>query len=154
MGYIERTLAPGETVRFRARLHWILWLRAWAALIVLGVLIVGIVIFVRDLIFMTTTEVAITNRRLIKKTGWISRQASELELTSVEAVNLDQSVVGRLLDYGRVQIHGTGDDVWASPLIATPLRFRRELEGALSTLQPAPAPASQADAATPPSRAG
>ena len=132
MSYVQRTLADDETVRLTARVHWIIWLRAWCALILLGVVIVGVVLFLRDLIFMTTTEVAITNRRLIKKTGWLNWKTSELELTSIEAVNLEQSFWGHLLGYGRLQIHGTGDDVWVSPIIAEPLRFRRELESALS----------------------
>jgi uncharacterized membrane protein YdbT with pleckstrin-like domain len=132
MSYVRRTLADGEIVRLQARLHWILWLRAWCALLFLGVVIVGVLIFIRDLIFLTTTEVAITNRRLIRKSGWLAWKTSELELSSVEAVNLEQSFWGRTLGYGRVQIHGTGDDVWVSPLIAEPLRFRRELESALS----------------------
>ncbi|MEQ1607819.1 MAG: PH domain-containing protein [Hyphomonadaceae bacterium] len=57
---------------------------------------------------------------------------SELELSSVEAVSVDQTLWGRLFGYGRVQIHGAGDDVWSSPLIAAPVQFRREVEFALS----------------------
>jgi hypothetical protein len=142
MGYVERTLAARESIRFKARLHWIIWVRAWLALVLLGILIVGIVIFVRDLIFMTTTEVAITNRRVIRKSGWLSWHTSELELSSVEAVNLYQSIWGRILGCGRIEIHGNGDDVWVSPLISAPVRFRRELEAALSS--PAPTAAQTA----------
>ncbi len=132
MGYVEKSLASGETVLTRGRLHWIIWVRAWAALIVMGIVIVGIVFFVRDWILMTTTEVVITNRRLILKTGLMARHTSELELTSIEAVNLEQSFLERLLGCGHVQVHGTGDDVWSSPLIAGPVQFRRDLESALS----------------------
>jgi uncharacterized membrane protein YdbT with pleckstrin-like domain len=142
VSYVASVLAPGEQVRHKARLHWLLWLRAWAALVFLGVIVVGIVIFVRDIIRLTTTEVALTDRRLIKKTGLFARHARELELTSVEAVNVDQSVFGRLFDYGRVEVHGTGDDVWVTPTIANPLAFRRELEAASSALRAAPAKAA------------
>ncbi|MEQ1607814.1 MAG: PH domain-containing protein [Hyphomonadaceae bacterium] len=131
MSYVERALTAGETVKFKAKIHWIIWLRAWAALILFGVLLFGIVIFVRDLVFMLTTEVAVTNSRLIKKWGWPGLHTSELELSSVEAVSVDQTLWGRLFGYGRVQIHGTGDDVWSSPLIAAPVQFRREVESAL-----------------------
>ncbi len=131
MGYVEKSLAAGETVLARARLHWIIWVRAWAALLVLGILVVGVVFFIRDWIHMATTDVAITNRRLILKTGLVARHTSELELTSIEAVNLEQTFLGRLLGYGRVQVHGTGDDVWISPLIARPVQFRRDLESAV-----------------------
>ncbi len=132
MSYVERALTARETVKFRARLHWIIWLRASAALVLLGILIIGVVIFIRDLVFMTTTEVAVTDSRLIKKWGWLSLHTSELELRSVEAIKLDQSIWGRILGYGRVEVHGTGDDVWTSPLIAAPVRFRREIESALA----------------------
>lgn len=131
MGYVEKSLAAGETVLARARLHWIIWVRAWAALLVLGILVVGVVFFIRDWIHMATTDVAITSRRLILKTGLVARHTSELELTSIEAVNLEQTFLGRLLGYGRVQVHGTGDDVWISPLIARPVQFRRDLESAV-----------------------
>lgn len=140
MNYVDRALTAGETVRFRAKVHWIIWFRAWAALILLGVLLIGIVIFVRDMVFMLTTEIAVTDTRLIKKWGWPGLHTSELELSSVEAVNLDQTLWGRLLGYGRVQIHGTGDDVWSSPLIAAPVQFRREVESALSASTPRAAP--------------
>jgi len=131
MSYIQHSLAAGEAVRFTARIHWIIWVRAWAALLVLGVVVVGIVIFIHDLIALTTTEIAITDRRLILKRGLLGRSTSELELATVEAVRLNQDVLGRLLGWGRVEVHGTGDDVWLSPLIAQPVHFRRELETAL-----------------------
>lgn len=132
MSYVTASLTPGETVRATAHMHWILWLRAWAELIFLGIIIIGIVLFIRDVALLTTTEVAITNRRLIMKTGVVERHTAELELSSVETVNLDQSFWGRLLDFGRVRVHGTGEDVWVSPLISAPVRFRSELEAALS----------------------
>jgi uncharacterized membrane protein YdbT with pleckstrin-like domain len=134
MRYIETSLAPGEAIRFSGRLHWILWTRAWLALVFLGVVLVGIFIFVHDLIVLNTTEIAITSRRLILKRGLVGRQVSELELSTVEAVKLDQDVLGRILGWGRLEVHGTGDDVWRSPLIADPIRFRKELEAALIAL--------------------
>lgn len=131
MAYIDRSLAQGERVRYRAKMHWVLWVRAWASLIVLGVLVIGLVLFVGDVVRLTTTEVAITSRRLVLKRGLLARHTSELELDSVEVVNLNQDVWGRLFGWGRLEVHGTGDDVWTSPLIAAPLRFRRELETAI-----------------------
>ena len=131
MSYIQHSLAAGETVRVTARIHWIIWVRAWAALLVLGIVLVGIVIFIHDLIALTTTEIAITDRRLILKRGLLGRSTSELELATVEAVRLNQDMLGRFLGWGRVEVHGTGDDVWLSPLIAQPVQFRRELESAL-----------------------
>lgn len=132
MSYVSRTLAPQETLLVRARLHWVCWLRAWAALLILGFIAIGVVIFIADLTRLLNTEAALTNQRLILKTGWLDRHTRELELASVEAVDLDQSFWGRLLGYGRMRVHGAGGQVWTSPLIARPLDFRRETEAALA----------------------
>ncbi|KAF0173224.1 MAG: PH domain-containing protein [Hyphomonadaceae bacterium] len=131
MSYITQALAPGETVRARARLHWVLWLRAWAALLVLGILVVGVWIFARQLIFNLTTEIAVTDRRLIRKFGFLERRVVDMGLESIESVQLDQDFWGTLLDYGRLTIHGTGDDSWLTPIIADPVGFRRDIEAAM-----------------------
>jgi uncharacterized membrane protein YdbT with pleckstrin-like domain len=135
MGYVEKSLAPGETVHRQVRLHWSLWLAAWAWLVFLGVFVIGIVFFVRDWARIATTEIAITNQRLIYKTGFLSRHTRELELNSVEEIAVDQSFWGRLFGAGRVAVHGTGEDTWRSPLIGDPIGFRRDLEAALSAVR-------------------
>ncbi len=132
MSYVETVLAPGEAVRLKARLHWVLWVRAWAALIFLGIVIIGIVMFIRDVAFFHTTEIAITDRRLIQKRGLFERHAREMQLTSIEAVNVDQGFWGRLLGFGRVEVHGTGDDIWRTPRISDPVGFSRALQSASS----------------------
>lgn len=131
MSYIKKALAPGETVRAQAHLHWILWLRAWAALIFLGIVIVGIFIFARQAIFNLTTEIAATDRRLIRKIGFLERRVIDIGLENVEAVTIDQDFWGTVFGYGRLSIHGTGDQSFVTPLIADPVRFRRELETAM-----------------------
>ena len=131
MSYIAQALAPGETVRASARLHWMLWLRAWAALIVLGIVIVGIVIFARQVIFNLTTEVAATDRRLIRKYGFLERRVMDIGLENIESVNIDQDFWGTVFGYGRLSIHGTGEQSFVTPLIADPVAFRREIEAAM-----------------------
>lgn len=133
-GYIERYLAPGEQIRSRAKLHWILWVRAWGALLLLGIFVVGIVIFVHQAITMNTTELAATDRRLILKRGLFQRQVMDIGLNNIEAVRISQGYLGRLLDFGRLTIHGTGDDAWSTPLIADPSGFRRDIEAATPVL--------------------
>ncbi|MBY0565159.1 MAG: PH domain-containing protein [Hyphomonadaceae bacterium] len=134
MRYVEAVLSPGERIVHQGRLHWVYWLRAIASLVFLGILIIGVIWFVRDIVFLTTTEIALTNQRLIEKRGFVARHARELQLSSVEVVELDQGVWGRLLGFGKVSVHGTGDDVWVTPLIAHPVAFRRDLEAALSSV--------------------
>lgn len=129
-GYIAQFLAPDEAIRARARLHWILWLRAWAALLVLGVFIVGIVIFVQQVIFLMTTELAATDRRLILKKGFFVRNVRDVGLDNIESVHITQDIFGRLFNYGRLSVHGTGDEAWVTPIIADPSGFRRDIEAA------------------------
>lgn len=129
-GYIAKFLAPDETVRARADLHWILWVRAWAALIFLGIFIVGIVIFVKQVVFMLTTELAATDRRIVLKKGLLVRNAIDMGLDNIESVQITQDILGRFLNYGRLTIHGTGDEVWTTPIIDDPAGFRRDIEAA------------------------
>jgi uncharacterized membrane protein YdbT with pleckstrin-like domain len=131
MSYIAQALAPGEQVRATARLHWMLWARAWGALIVLGIVLVGVWIFVRQLIFNLTTEIAVTDRRLIRKFGFLERRVLDMGLESIESVQIDQDFWGTVFGYGRLTIHGTGDDSWVTPLIADPVGFRRDIEAAM-----------------------
>lgn len=131
MSYIAQALAPGEQVRATARLHWVLWVRAWGALILLGIVLVGVWIFARQLIFNLTTEIAVTDRRLIRKFGFLERRVVDMGLESIESVQIDQDVFGTLFGYGRLTIHGTGDDSWITPIITDPVGFRRDIEAAM-----------------------
>lgn len=135
MSYIARALAPGEKVRAKARLHWVLWLRAWAALLVLGIVVVGVWIFLQQVIFNLTTEIAATDRRLIRKTGFLERRVMDISLDNIESVAIDQDFWGTILNFGRISIHGTGEEVLVTPLIADPVGFRRELEAAMPARQ-------------------
>lgn len=131
MSYITQALAPGEKVHATARLHWILWVRAWGALIVLGLVLVGVWIFLQQTIFNLTTEIVATDRRLIRKMGFLERRVMDMSLDNIESVNIDQDFWGTIFGYGRLSIHGTGEESWVTPLIADPVGFRREIEAAM-----------------------
>jgi uncharacterized membrane protein YdbT with pleckstrin-like domain len=143
MGYVESTLAPGERVRTWARMHWLLWARALAVLVTLGIFVIGVIYFLAEGIRILNTEIALTDRRLIMKTGFFTRRTSELELASVETVQLNQSFWGRLFGFGQLSVHGTGEALWKSPMIAAPLAFRRDIEAALAASAPLPRQAEQ-----------
>lgn len=130
MRYIDESLAPGETIIQRGKWPAIFWVGAWAALIVLGIAIVGIFIFVRAAIVMSTTDFAVTNKRVVIKRGWLRRRTAELAVQSVEGVSLDQSLVARLFGFGRVIVTGTGDATLVFPTMANPVAFRRAIETA------------------------
>jgi uncharacterized membrane protein YdbT with pleckstrin-like domain len=152
MRYIQRVLQPGETVRYTSRIHWIVYLPG-IALIILGLIVaiglrqldpsppsdsfsipslaaivIGLAFGLISLIGAwwrrLTVEVAVTDHRVIYKRGFIRRHTFEMNMTKVESVHVNQSVMGRLFDYGDIVIRGTGSSFEPLRLIARPLEFR------------------------------
>ncbi|CAI1715215.1 Bacterial membrane flanked domain [Serratia quinivorans] len=72
-----------------------------------------------------TTELALTNKRIIAKFGFIRRSTVELRLEKVESIGVDQSILGRILGYGTIVVKGTGGTATPIPSISKPLEFRR-----------------------------
>lgn len=130
MRYIDESLAADETIIRRGKWPGVFWFGAWAALLILGIIGVGVIIFAVAAIKMKTTDFAVTDRRVILKRGWLNRRTHELAVESVEGVSLDQSLIARLFGYGRVIVTGTGDAVIAFPPMAAPVAFRRAIEAA------------------------
>ena len=131
MSYIERSLGSGEKLIARAHFHWWYSLKAWLALIFLGIFIIGIIIFFDMMIRKWTTEIGVTSTRFVMKTGFFRLRTKEISLSNIEGVNVSQSFWGRLLNYGHLEIEGTGVGVVKIPDIADPVGFRRALESAM-----------------------
>lgn len=131
MSYIDRSLGEGERVVARAHFHWLYQLGAVLALVVLGWILIGIVIFIRMTIRYHTTEIGITTHRFILKTGLFTLHTQEMALQNIEGVKLNQGVLGRIFNYGELRIEGTGVDAIEFPkMIADPVTFRRAIESA------------------------
>jgi len=128
--YVDQVLLPGEKIAWRARYHWItyFWPIFWTV-ITLGF---GIVVTLPWMLVVwinqKSTDLVATDRRLIHKTGLISRKVKESRLGKIETINVDQSVLGRLLGYGTVTVTGTGVSAVGFPRIADPLGFKRAIE--------------------------
>ena len=123
--YVDSNLMTGETVIYRGSISkWSL-----APLIILGILLLGIGIGLIFLIWAwiacKTTEFAVTDKRIIAKTGLISRNTVEMFLDKVESLNVTQSISGRILDYGTVTIRGTGATSEPIRNISAPLLLRK-----------------------------
>jgi uncharacterized membrane protein YdbT with pleckstrin-like domain len=149
MSYLEKTLQPGETVIYQTRLHWIVYLLPAIAAIAgfwlllytdfdapeagigqsVGALLVVLAaaLWLGAWIKRMSTEMAITNRRVIAKFGFIWRKTFEIDRQKVESVKVDQSILGRILDYGTVTITGTGSSSEPVQNIDSPLEFRNKL---------------------------
>jgi uncharacterized membrane protein YdbT with pleckstrin-like domain len=128
--YIDEVLIPGERVLHRARIS--LWPFSMHILIgvLLAVVIVGLVVLAWVYVKVKATEIAITTKRIILKEGLISRSTVEINLGKVESVRVDQTLMGRILNYGTLVISGTG--MAAAPFqgIADPLSFRKQFMAA------------------------
>src|SRR5262249_39571824 len=149
MGYIEHSLARSETLLYRARFPAFYFVAAWGVLLasVLGALLVdasgygplwigmvllGVVAFLGILVPIWTTEIGVTNQRFIFKRGLLWRSTQELQLRAVEEVNLEQGLLGRLLNFGRLELRGTGVDDVRLPALADPMGLRRALQDGMA----------------------
>ena len=125
MSYIDDSLVEGETLVHRARISW--WSQFGLVLLGIVTLVVGVglVFLIWAWIRVRSTELAITNRRIIAKFGFVKRHTVEINLEKVEALKVEQGVWGRFLNYGTIFISGSGSSVAPIPNIADPLVFRR-----------------------------
>ena len=89
--------------------------------------LLGAVSAIAALIERATTELAVTDRRVIYKTGIFQRHSMEMNLSKVETVGVNQSILGRLLGYGTVIVRGTGGSFEPIPFIGDPLTFRSHI---------------------------
>ena len=158
MSYVQNNLNPGERVLYATHLHWIVLLRSiiietiltagglamiiWAVaykhtergqgqaagiagliLIVLGSIVLGTALIRRN-----STEMAVTNKRIIIKVGFLTKRTIELFLAKVESVGVEQTLLGRMMGYGSLTVRGTGGTNEPFSHVANPLEFRRQVQ--------------------------
>jgi uncharacterized membrane protein YdbT with pleckstrin-like domain len=116
----KKILAPNEHVVYRAKFPWIYTFNSILILILLGWILIGIYLFLARQIRRWTTEIVVTNHRMIVKTGWISKNVRELNLATIEEINVKQSFWGGLLNYGSVDVRGTGEGNLELPAVDNP----------------------------------
>jgi uncharacterized membrane protein YdbT with pleckstrin-like domain len=136
--YITQILIDGEQLIYQARLS--IW--SQASLVLIGIVLtpvfgVGLLLLLWAWIVCRTTELAITNKRIISKSGLVRRSIMELRLDKIESIKVDQSIVGRLLNFGSITIAGTGGDKTPIERIADPLQFQKHFMSAVDTLRKA-----------------
>jgi uncharacterized membrane protein YdbT with pleckstrin-like domain len=149
--YIDEILQPGEKVLYSTNAHWIYflpsilgWIAAAVFLVLSGIVPAGppvlvclslAVIAALVALFKTatawfhrwTTETDVTNFRVVHKTGFVKRQTFEMSVDKVESVDVNQSILGRLLNYGDVTVLGVGEGGKTLDMIASPLSFRNAI---------------------------
>jgi uncharacterized membrane protein YdbT with pleckstrin-like domain len=152
MRYVRRVLQPGETVVYSTKLHWFVYL--WAILLFIICLVlagaarsmadkqnISLALNIAALIFALlalpsalrafiqrwTTELAVTDRRVIFKEGLFARHTIEMNRSRIESVDVDQSIPGRILGYGKITVRGTGGSFEPISCIDDPLAFRSHI---------------------------
>lgn len=116
--YVNNNLVRDERVEWETTYHWIIFCNLRAVL----------TLFIAPLIDKATDEFAITNKRVIIKTGLISRRTFEMNHSKIESVNVDQGIIGRILGYGTIRIVGSGGTKEIFPRINRPLTFRKKFQ--------------------------
>ena len=148
MGYIENNLLSGEKIFFRTHLHWKLFLLP-ACLLLAGIaftaggiyqgfdpylslliLVIPLGVAFHSYLTWRCSEFAVTDKRVMIKTGIVSRHTLETILTKVENIGVEQTLWGRLFDFGTLYVTGTGSTRVIFPGIHAPLEFRKAIEAA------------------------
>jgi uncharacterized membrane protein YdbT with pleckstrin-like domain len=93
---------------------------------------IGVFAIISPIIDYATSEFGVTNKRVIIKVGFLRRRTLELLLKHVEAISVDQSVIGRILGFGSITLTGTGGVREVFHSISSPLEFRRQIQGEAS----------------------
>ena len=149
--YVETIVGPGEHVLYVGKVSMfsiLPLLLAGAVLAVIGTGLTigsgpigliavgcGIVLIFVGIIRRNSTELAVTNRRVIAKFGFVRRSTIELNLSKVESIRVEQSVGGRIFGYGSVIVTGTGSTMDPIPYIADPIKFRQAVQAATDVIQ-------------------
>jgi len=116
--YVQNNLTSGEQVVYETKLHWIIFVSLKAIL----------TLFISPIIQLVTSEFAITNKRIIIKVGLISRHTLEMNLSKIESVNVNQSILGRIFGFGTIIVVGTGGTKEPFARISNPMEFRRKFQ--------------------------
>lgn len=151
MSYVGSVLQPGENVRYATKIHWIVYLPGFMFLVVAAAVywtgfqpaargaariwdwLAGILFAAAAIALFIgwfrrwTTEIAVTDRRIIYKRGFIRRRTIEMHLDKVESVDVDQSILGRIMNYGDILIRGVGEGIEPLKNIGSPITFRNHV---------------------------
>jgi uncharacterized membrane protein YdbT with pleckstrin-like domain len=127
--YIEQSLSAGEKVEGLFKLHWVAWV-PMVIWIILAIPTFGLTLFVAlyEYLRLKFQERGVTNKRVILKKGIISRMTEEMKLKSIETVEIDQGVFGRILGFGTVKITGRGLSDFVFKGIDDPMAVKRTIE--------------------------
>lgn len=147
MSYIQDNLQAGEEIKYRASIHWYIFVYP-AVLLFLGyllsaaqtgfiyylslfLLVAGLFQLVKRILLKVGAEYVVTNKKVILKSGILSRDALELVLNKCEGLRINQSVIGRIFGFGSIVVT-TGGMTNTFDFVANPVQFRNEINAQIS----------------------
>ena len=116
--YVDNNLIKEEHVVYETRYHWKIYFSLFGLF----------TLFIGPALKRWSDEFVVTNKRVIVKTGLFSRRTLEMNLNKIESVNVDQSIMGRMLGYGTITIIGTGGTKESFPNIGHAVDFRKRFQ--------------------------
>jgi uncharacterized membrane protein YdbT with pleckstrin-like domain len=129
MSYIEESLSSGEKVEGVFKFHWFAWVPVWLWF-VLGLVTFGLtwLIALYEFLRLRCTEQGVTNKRVILKKGIVSRKSEEMKVTSIETVEIDQGIWGRVFGFGTIKVTGRGISDVIFKSLDDPMAAKRQIE--------------------------
>lgn len=144
MSYVDKILEPGEVVRYRTTISWTVYSHGiavglaalvcayfgfkaaigWLFAVSGALAAIALVVLALAHLKRASTEIAVTDRRIVFKRGLIRTHTVEMNMQKVESVDVDQTLLGRLFDYGDVTVRGVGSTFERLDFIDAPLRLR------------------------------
>lgn len=124
--YVEGALVNGEKVVHLGHISlWSVWHLIALGIVLLPAVGIGLIFLAIAYVRYKTTELAITTKRVIVKSGFIRRSTVEINISKVESIQVDQEVLGRLFNFGTLIISGAGNPQAPITGISAPMEFRR-----------------------------
>lgn len=135
MSYIQDSLSDNEKIEAEFEYHWFIWVPIvlW---FVAGIASFGILlpVAIYKLLVVKYTEMGLTNKRVIFKTGIVSRNTQEMKLTSIETVDLRQGIWGRMFGFGDINVTGRGISDLNLRSVMDPMGVKRQIESVSNPL--------------------
>ena len=124
MAYINESLSAGEEISGLFEQHWIVRI----PMVIWFLLGITFPLAIYEYLRVRYTELGVTNKRVIYKTGIISRKSEEMKLASIETVEIDQGILGRILGYGNIHVSGRGISDVVLRSVKDPMAVKRAIE--------------------------
>ena len=140
--YIENNLASDEEIICRAHPSW--WYHIGQillaiicfilAIVITELAILGVLLIIWMIISHISTELALTNKRVIAKFGFIRRSVVDVRLNKIESVSFEQGIIGRILNFGSIVVSGAGNST-PIPGISKPNIFKNTVNNYLADIE-------------------